>query len=385
MNNDARKAQSEQEFLLLVSSNADPYWRDIPEIMARENGAGFHFRYRDEWVPKGIFANPSQLQNRVAYIVHLDGPKPEFEYIPIRRATVTEASNFGEHLRIEFRVDGFVEYPEHALRNGSRNPYADRILEAIKAADGRTGFNGDFLILCRMEPLPISANRGNWTRIVRELVRFPTFRDGTVAASAKVADGSSDKFDQHPTIFLYGWWHSKGEFSLDSITGHAIDSDDRRPEVYDQFGRLVVRGGQTYFLRVLQYLPSTDILGTKTAPDSSKFPVKLDIESDENILNPVIATTMVRGKYDDSYVSIRCDPLVSASETFIQLRSDSSYFNLPTLRFHRVVVKASRRLPAFGTLIVLLFVASAFVPPVLTAMFQGAAAVLLVILRTWVR
>ena len=354
----------EKDIVLLVSSNHPPYWRDIPEILARESGAGFHFRYREKWVPKEISDDPDSLIDQDALILHLDGPANDYEYVPIRHAQIFNTERFGEHIRVEFRLKEFVGYP------GSDQDILDfraRIDEAVKEANRRRrrnnqvsldlGYEGHFVLPCRMVPFESSRGRRNWSLIVRQLARFQTF-DHT----------SADQYP--PTIFLYASLRRRWRIVPNLRRILLLPPKDLAALDYDHAGRLMLKSGRRYYLHLLQYVPSIDINDRELEIDAEEFPVKLKLESDEEVIRPTIAETTIRGKYDDSYLAFECQPRSRTTRSFLQLNADSDYFNVPNIRFHDIIVERSWTLWVQSALVVFLFLMAGLFP-VIVAWLEG--------------
>ena len=374
------KPAKDESVVLLITSKHPPYWKDVPEILAREAGASFHFRYRSKWI-KDAFQEHSELRQKKGYVVHLDGADDKFEYIPIREVLIFDTQNFGEHLRVDFVLKDLVRYAPRT--QDGKSQHAVRISEAIRAAGKREGFTGDFIVTCNMKQLETDSGLQNWTQIVHELARFPTFNR------------------PKPTVFLVAEWRQRTKTVSRPFRKSSDGVSIQSPAAYDSEGRPEFRGGRHYWLHLIEYTPSEDASGNETGIDRAKFPITLKLETDESIIKPSVKETVIRGMYDDAYLSIRCEPVPRTTYGFVQLASDSEYFNVPSLRFYEVKVLRAAKLWASTISSGVLFAAGAWVPAllnllrswgvgvdpglasILTSLSLAAAGVLIVFVSAW--
>ena len=375
--------------LLLVTSRAEPYWRDIPDILALPTGAGFHFRYDLGIVPRGVLADIRKLKGRVGCLVYLDSPVPppggqdSFEYLPLRACEVVDAKVVGSYVRVDFVLRELVTSSTREL--SGPNPNSTAILALISQAKCKVGFDGHYLIDTKGSPFPTDDSLENWTNVIKELERFPTHHP------------------PKPTVFLWTQW--TGTSGDDRIGRFKRKLGIGNPPSFDKNGRLMMRSGEVYRLHVVQFVPSNDADGREVLLDQTKFPITLKLATDGMVIRTIVSTTVVRGAYDDGYLDVGCAPVTASTYSFIRLglESDSHYFHLPLLRFDDAEVKGSRRIPATAALVGALFVVGAFVSPILSALashgvhtsqdwapwitgsLQGLAGLIVVFLSSWLK
>jgi len=201
-----------------------------------------------------------------------------------------------------------------------------------------------------MKPLETDASLQNWTRIVRELARFSTFT------------GSN------PTVFLVAEWRQRRKAISLPFSKSSKGNSPPSSRVYDSEGYPNFRGGSHYWLHLIQYIPSEDASGREIGIDRAKFPVHLKLETDESVIRPSVRETVIRGRYDDAFLSVRCEPVSRTTYGFVQLAADSQYFNVPSVRFHEVKVLKTAKLWASAVSSGGLFAAGVWVPPLLEAL-----------------
>lgn len=345
------KSPGEREIALLVGSLNDPYWKNFPEAMSLETGSAFHVRYRKEHIPANIWSNLSQLTGIDAYYVHLNkAPQLErdlnqrseddFEYLPVRKCRIITAEDRGDYARIEVVLGDFVH---HEVRTAEGvNPYHELIIKAFGKAKCTTGLNGKFIVVTSLVPFgttprdPTPECLRNWTRVVKELARFPTF------------------YGSEPTIFLWTDW--------------IRDAPGNRRPAHDGRGRLILEGGGTYRLHVVEYIPTQDATGKDLEMprrlNPPPFPFDLSLQTDGRVLKVVIPSMAVRGKYDDAFLMVRCAPVARQSYSFVNLRSNTKQFFVPSARRDEIVVTRSIQLYSWAGLAAFAFVFGAVVSPV---------------------
>lgn len=109
---------NEDETLFLLSSTQEPYIKDALDLLFLPSGLEYRFRYEKKWLSKK-FHNQNEINNlinKTALLIHIesileeDGKYKITEFIPIRKAKIIKAKNYGEILWLSFSLDDWVKY-----------------------------------------------------------------------------------------------------------------------------------------------------------------------------------------------------------------------------------------------------------------------------------
>jgi hypothetical protein len=131
------------QVLYLLSSTAEPYIKDILDILALPSGFNYRFRYQFRWLTSEFQLQEQldRLKNREVLIVHIVTEPIEgevgkryriLEYIPIRKAFIIETKIMAGFVNFEFKLGDYVKFdkPFDKIKE-TKNPFSDQIKSKI--------------------------------------------------------------------------------------------------------------------------------------------------------------------------------------------------------------------------------------------------------------
>jgi hypothetical protein len=248
----------------MVSSDAEPYWKDCLDILFVPDGYEYHFRYQKKWIEQGVTAQ--QLEGKHALIVaqlrEVKGGIPL--HVPLRRCQIQQAVDRGAFIAITFTLGAFVSFgenPQSYVRDFDRS-----LRERLGTRIVDNGVGGPFVFFDSGLQVSYSlTNRldNDWISIVSVLALSTRYQR---------------------TIFL-GF--------------RGLEDFKTREQVSYSEGAFHIRAGNTYKFRVAQYLPDSDSSGNVIERNKlTDFgSVSLDIVGGETRL--LTSSQDIRGRYDE--------------------------------------------------------------------------------------
>jgi hypothetical protein len=289
MNETAKR--SPRSTVLLLTSTAQPYQRDALDLVFLPSNTSYRFRYDKKWLSSDLMSADGEiskqkalgLKGKEAIIVHIlieqeRGIENEnrdykvLEYLPLRKAVISQVKIIGRFLRLEFILGDWIAYEmEHEKGvNEHHGFFKKQIAASSDMLSGlvftRTGI--EINTIADKVTDPHNAALSNWNLIAGHVSRF----------------ASHDKELKKCPVMLK-------LIGVQDVEGESIV----RPTNIGQgiYGFELI-SGKSYFFDIAEYC------------DEGIAPFELALKTDEKCITPTIGTVEVRGKYDVLRLMINC-------------------------------------------------------------------------------
>lgn len=321
------------DFVFLLTSTEDPYFRDALDLMFLPSSIRYRFRYNRKWVseefklPNGQFAKTKveRLVGKRAIIVHILTERKNddyriLEFLPIREALINEAIILGEFLWLNFTLGNWILYHKDVTGTGVNEyhkAFRDHTPPDSRDAVKRLIFLTESFKVETISDNPETENietLSNWTRIVGHMSSFSTRRrdsskNAIFMKLVRVKDMTANKI-----LYVKALDPDKHGFEFESEHSYAID--------------------------ILEYT------------NRKVEPFELEIKTQAQTISPTLGKSEVRGKYDMLRFLVYCEPadqdrvstllfeptnadfLISRTLVWIKIKTRKwRYFRIPLLTF----------------------------------------------------
>lgn len=269
LESDSGDMKSKDKTILLLSSTASPYIKDILDLLFLPSGVRYRFRYSKEWVQADFLTKDGSkvLLDKRAIIAHIhtkkenEGDYKILEFIPIREAKIDDVKVLGEFLWVSFVLGDWIHY--HEAQAAKLNEYHELFKKQVPI-DSREYVNKIMFSVDRfdIDTIPDDPTGDdeevlrNWTQLTRQIAGLEPHQNSIFTKMLALKDFNTKK-SVSPTIL--------GEH----VAGYQLGT------------------GRVYSIDVAQYSPGERQIAS--------FNLNLLVPT---VITPIKGEAEVKGRYD---------------------------------------------------------------------------------------